>query len=154
VTRRPTIEESIEHGNKHIAELEALLAMSHDAAPYSPTYTTTDGAIELVELMSNIGGPMTFLVKKVVRRTLGQRLADRARRLYGAERPNAVAVLTARDGRIVVGRNQGGVTNPQVQNALDVIPPNQYGGVCAEANCIARALNKGIDVRGATMEAT
>lgn len=92
------------------------------------------------------------MTKGVIKRTLGKRLADRARRLPSAERPNTVAVLTSRDGRVVVGRNQGGVVNPEVQQALDRLPSNDFAGECAEANCIARALNKGIDVRGAKIE--
>ncbi|NJL27793.1 MAG: hypothetical protein HC897_07795 [Thermoanaerobaculia bacterium] len=87
-----------------------------------------------------------------MRRVTRERLADRAQWLPREKRPNTVAVLRSRNGRLVIGRNQGGVTNPDVEAALDRIPPNEFRGLCAEANCIARALNKGIDVRGATID--
>ncbi|MFS2164213.1 RHS repeat-associated core domain-containing protein [Variovorax sp. Varisp62] len=80
-----------------------------------------------------------------------QRLADKAQSLTADKRPNTVAVIRASDGRVIVGRNQGGVQNKEVQDALAEIPPNQFNGECAEVNAISRALNKGIDLTGATI---
>lgn len=36
-------------------------------------------------------------------------------------------------------------------SALEEIPPNQFNGECAEVNAISRALNKGVDLTGATI---
>ncbi|MCA8102805.1 hypothetical protein LGM55_36960 [Burkholderia contaminans] len=83
--------------------------------------------------------------------TLAGRLADKAQRLPASQRPNTVAVIVSKDGRIVVGRNQGGVTNPEVQGALKDIPSNEFDAQCAEVNAISRARNKGIDLTGATI---
>ena len=91
-------------------------------------------------------------VQAARRASAAKRLADKAQKLPASKRPNTVAVLKAKDGRVVVGRNQGGVTNSKVQEALENIPSNKFGGQCAEANCIARALNKGVDTKGATIE--
>ncbi|KVP96186.1 hypothetical protein WL02_10175 [Burkholderia ubonensis] len=65
------------------------------------------------------------------------RLADKAQSLQASQRPNTVAVIVSKDGRVVIGRNQGGVTNPEVQGALKDIPPNEFDAQCAEVNAIA-----------------
>jgi uncharacterized protein RhaS with RHS repeats len=83
--------------------------------------------------------------------TLASRLADKAQNLPASQRPNTVAAIVAQDGRIVVGRNQGGVSNQEVQDALGNIPPNEFDAQCAEVNAIARARNKGIDLTGASI---
>jgi hypothetical protein len=43
------------------------------------------------------------------------------------------------------------VTNPEVQNALKDIKPNDFNAQCAEVNAISRARNKGIDLTGASI---
>ncbi|EMD9442997.1 hypothetical protein VXE32_007079 [Burkholderia cepacia] len=83
--------------------------------------------------------------------TLAGRLADKVQRLPASQRPNTVAVIVSKDGRIVVGRNQGGVTNFEVQGLLKDIPSNEFDAQCAEVNEISRAMNKGIDLTGATI---
>lgn len=50
-----------------------------------------------------------------------------------------------------VGRNQGGVQNSTIQNALDNAPSNCFAGQCAEINALSRALNKGRSLDGATI---
>ena len=83
--------------------------------------------------------------------TLAQKLANKSRSLPSNQRPNTVAVLVSKDGKVIVGRNQGGVVNNEVGGALQNIRSNQFMGQCAEANCISRALNKGVDVKGSTI---
>ncbi|WP_339483753.1 RHS repeat-associated core domain-containing protein, partial [Pseudomonas sp. RL_5y_Pfl2_73] len=83
--------------------------------------------------------------------TLAERLANKAQNLPASKRPNTVAAITSTDGRITIGKNQGGVINSEVQNALDGITPNEFSAQCAEVNAIARARNKGIDLKGATI---
>ncbi|MBP4047311.1 hypothetical protein J9884_19825 [Chromobacterium violaceum] len=55
------------------------------------------------------------------------------------------------DGRVIVGRNQGGVENDEVKRALQDIPPNDFDAQCAEVNAISRARNKGVNLDGATI---
>ena len=95
---------------------------------------------------------LNVVPKSVPRTSAAERLADKAQKLPASQRPNTVAVLTSADGKIVVGRNSGGVTSPQVDSALNKVGMNEFGGQCAEANCISRALNKGIDVKGAKID--
>lgn len=80
-----------------------------------------------------------------------QRLADKVQGLPSSQRPNTVAVIKHKDGTITVGRNQGGVQNSTVQNALDKAPSNCFAGQCAEINALSRALNKGRSLDGATI---
>jgi RHS repeat-associated protein len=82
-------------------------------------------------------------------KTPASRLADKAQKLPASKRPNTVAVIVTKDGRVVTGRNQGGVSNPEVNEALKGIPPNEFDAQCAEVNAIARAKNKGLDLDGA-----
>jgi hypothetical protein len=82
-------------------------------------------------------------------RTPAARLADKAQNLPASQRPNTVAVIKTQDGRIIVGRNQGGVVNQGVQNVLDDILANQFNRQCAEVNAVSRAQNKGVNLSGA-----
>ncbi|RFA24287.1 hypothetical protein CAI21_22290 [Alkalilimnicola ehrlichii] len=79
------------------------------------------------------------------------RLADKVQGLPSSQRPNTVAVIQHQDGTITVGRNQGGVQNSTVQNALDNAPANCFAGQCAEINALSRALNKGRSLDGASI---
>lgn len=76
-------------------------------------------------------------------------MADRAQGLPSAQRPNTVAVIKHKNGTYTVGRNQGGVQNATVQDALNKAPQNNFGGQCAEINAVSRALNKGRSLEGA-----
>lgn len=71
--------------------------------------------------------------------------------MSSAERPNTVAAIRTKDGRYVIGRNSGGVTNPEVKAALEKVGINEFKGECAEVNAISRALNKNVDLDGATI---
>ena len=62
-----------------------------------------------------------------------------------------MAVIKHEDGAVTVGRNQGGVQNSSVQNALDNAPANCFADQCAEINALSRALNKGRSLDGATI---
>ena len=87
----------------------------------------------------------------LVSKSPASRLADKAQSLTGKQRPNTVAVIKHKDGTVTVGRNQGGVQNSTVQNALDNAPANCFVGQCAEINALSRALNKGRSLDGATI---
>jgi uncharacterized Zn-binding protein involved in type VI secretion len=80
-----------------------------------------------------------------------KRLAEKLKSLSKKERPNKVSVLITPNGRMVVGRNGGGVVNQRVTEAVDRAakndPQNKFGGRCAECSCVSRAMNKKIDVR-------
>ncbi|WP_420552089.1 DUF6443 domain-containing protein [Tenacibaculum aiptasiae] len=78
-----------------------------------------------------------------------QRLADKAQNLPSKSRPNTVAVLELKNGRIIVGRNRGKVSNARTKADLNAVGINEFCGQCAEINAIARARNKGYDVTGA-----
>jgi hypothetical protein len=82
-------------------------------------------------------------------KTLASKLADKVQKMPSSKRPNTVAVIQTKGGQIVIGRNQGGITNPELQSVLKNIPPNEFDGQCAEINAISRALNKGLDLDGA-----
>lgn len=79
------------------------------------------------------------------------RLADKVQNLPSAQRPNTVAVIQTADGRYIVGRNSGGVINSEVQSALNEIGVNAFQGNCAEVNALSRAINKGVDLEGASI---
>lgn len=68
---------------------------------------------------------------------------------------NHVAVIRTENGRFFVGVNRGGVINEAVSNALAEINArgitNDFGGECAEVNAVARALNHGADLEGASI---
>ncbi|MFJ2331791.1 RHS repeat-associated core domain-containing protein, partial [Pseudomonas helleri] len=83
--------------------------------------------------------------------TLAERLANKAQNLPASKRPNTVAVITSTDGKITIGKNQGGVTNPEVQNTLDGLSPNEFSAQCAEVNAISRAKNKGIELKDSSI---
>jgi RHS repeat-associated protein len=80
-----------------------------------------------------------------------QKLADKAQKLSSKNRPNTVAVLETKDGRMIVGRNQGNTQNAQTQADIEGVGINEFCGQCAEVNAVARAKNKGYDVEGATI---
>jgi RHS repeat-associated protein len=80
------------------------------------------------------------------------RLADKLQSLSNSKRPNTVAVIRTQDGRYIVGRNSGGVMNENVSGILDDLGNvNMYNKKCAEVNAISRAMNKGVDLEGATI---
>jgi hypothetical protein len=83
---------------------------------------------------------------------IASRLVVRLEELGKSIRPQVIAVLRAKNGRIVVGTNRNRVFNARVQEVLSYIGLNKFGGKCAEVNCISRALNKGIDIEGSTIE--
>lgn len=60
-------------------------------------------------------------------------------------------MIRTKDGKYIIGRNSGGVINEEVQKALDIVGINEFEGQCAEVNALARAMNKGIDLDGATI---
>ena len=82
-------------------------------------------------------------------RNSAQRLADRAQNLPASARPNTVAVIETTDGKIFVGRNQGGVVNQQTITEATEVGMNQYHAQCAEINAISRAKNAGANIDGA-----
>ena len=84
-------------------------------------------------------------------KTPATRVADKFRSLSASKRPNTVATIKTKDGKYIIGRNSGGVINGDVQNALDIVGINEFEGQCAEVNALARAMNKGIDLDGATI---
>ncbi|WP_281986973.1 DUF6443 domain-containing protein [Aquimarina aggregata] len=90
----------------------------------------------------------TKTTTKTVRNS-AQKLADKAQKLSAKNRPNTVAVLETKDGRMVVGRNQGNTQNAQTQADIESVGINEFCGECAEVNAVARAKNKGYDVEGA-----
>jgi hypothetical protein len=85
-------------------------------------------------------------------RGIASKLAARLQLLGKSVRPQVIAVLRTPTGRIVVGTNRNRVSNARVQEVLSYIIPNQFLGRCAEVSCISRALNKGIDIEGSTIE--
>ncbi len=85
----------------------------------------------------------------VIAKTPAQRLADKAQSISASERPNTVAVIKHQNGTTTIGRNQGGVQNANVQNAVSQAPQNAFNGQCAEVNALARAQNKGRSLEGA-----
>jgi hypothetical protein len=119
-------------------------------------------AQKLLERMQGIWGRIGRGGKRVaeevpqgcrsVRKTLAERLADRAQSLPSSQRPNTIAVIRHSDGKITIGRNQGGVNNSIVKEALSNAPANCFAGQCAEINALSRALNKGRSLDGATIE--
>ena len=78
------------------------------------------------------GSFFSFDIGLVATKGPAQRLADKVQGLPSSQRPNTVAVIKHKDGTITVGRNQGGVQNSTVQNALDKVPSNCFAGQCAE----------------------
>ena len=124
--------------------------------PYSARFASSDpialaGGTNLHAYAPNAIEWIDPLGLSFVGKNPAQRLADKAQSLTADKRPNTVAVIRTPDGRVIVGRNQGGVRNKQVQSALEEISPNQFNGECAEVNAISRALNKGVDLTGATI---
>jgi RHS repeat-associated protein len=83
--------------------------------------------------------------------TLSSNFADKVQRLPSSQRPNTVAVVKHKDGSVTAGRNQGGVENSTVQEAVGNAPSNCFGGQCAEVNALSRALNEGRSLDGATI---
>ncbi len=81
--------------------------------------------------------------------TPAQALGDAVRTMV--PRPNTVAVLETPSGGITAG-GSGSAFAPELQpalrSALDAVPANQYGGLCAEIACINNALSQGLDVEG------
>ena len=43
------------------------------------------------------------------------------------------------------------MTNPEVQNTLDGLTPNEFSAQCAEVNAISRAKNKGIELKDSSI---
>ncbi|MEN2776017.1 RHS repeat-associated core domain-containing protein [Acetivibrio clariflavus] len=85
-------------------------------------------------------------------KTPASRLADKVQSLSNSKRPNTVAVIRSKDGKYIVGRNSGGIMNETVSKILDELGNvNMYNRKCAEVNAISRAMNKGIDLEGATI---
>ncbi|MGH8174771.1 MAG: RHS repeat-associated core domain-containing protein [Steroidobacter sp.] len=75
VGERMNLAEWSAYQDRHIAELEALLAMGDGTEPYVPSYTTMDGAADLAELLTMASGPGGFLVKRVVRSQLAKSIS-------------------------------------------------------------------------------
>jgi hypothetical protein len=73
-----SVEEYGDYTRRHIAELEALLAMGDGTTPYVPVYTAVDGATDLAELAASVSGPGGFVVKRAARSLL-VRSASRAK---------------------------------------------------------------------------
>jgi len=94
--------------------------------------------------------------RDATKRTLGQRLADRAQSTRSQTGINTVSVIKHADGTVTVGRNSGGVVNSRVQDVVregqNKFPGNCFGGQCAEVNAISRAINRGRSLNGATIE--
>jgi hypothetical protein len=105
----------------------------------------------MVPFVGNAAGAAKLIrtANNVIRRSGAQKLADKVQNLSAAQRPNTVAVIKHKDGTITVGRNQGGVENSTVNDALNRAPQNCFAGQCAEVNAISRALNKGRSLDGA-----
>jgi RHS repeat-associated protein len=113
-------------------------------------------AIMQTGILAKIGisgkqGGTSFYGAEPVGKTPAARLADKVRNYASSKKINTVAVIRTQNGRYVVGRNSGGVTNLEVQNALENIGVNEFQGQCAEVNAISRALNKGVNLEGATI---
>ena len=79
------------------------------------------------------------------------RFADKMRSLPSSQRPNTVAVIRTQDGKYIVGKNSGGITNHKMTDALKRVGMNEFQGECAEVNAIARGLNKNINLEKATI---
>jgi len=84
-------------------------------------------------------------------KTPATRVADKFRGSPASKRPNTVATIRTKDGKYIIGRNSGGVLNDKVQEALDIVGINEFEGQCAEVNALSRAMNKRIDLDGATI---
>ena len=120
-----------------------------------------NGAIGVVEAdaafimggLRSVASKFSALNRSTSPYRMAQEMADFWQNLpiAASRKPNTFAVLRSKDGQIIFGRNSGGIINDNVETALTQIPSNAYTGACAEVNAIAAALNKGIDVRGATI---
>lgn len=98
-------------------------------------------------------------IPKVIVSARGAAAQEAANVAQAAGRTNGAAAELRVGDRVFTDVSTGGAQraiNPQVQKALDKIPPAQrshYHGACAEVGCLSQAVNAGVNPAGGTSQA-